>query len=136
MFSDWQIEERGKTKAGGSSGVADRENNTSDRYITTKDTCGGITRRTAHSEEKTGGLHQRPHQAAHAGLALFTSSSNFTIYWFTFIFTYLLIILYCWFMYIFYVYYLFYIESRNIEKLSQMLQRAFTKQAFHSQEGC
>lgn len=44
MFSDGPIEERGATKTGRSSGIADRENNTTDGDITTKDTCGGIPR--------------------------------------------------------------------------------------------
>lgn len=70
MFSDGQIEERGASKTGGSSGVADRENDTTDGDVAAKDTRGGIARRTGHSEEKTGGQYQRPHQAAHARLAV------------------------------------------------------------------
>lgn len=69
FFLDGKVEERGATEAGGSFGIADGENVAADGDITTKDTRGGITRRTGHSEEKTDGQHQRPHQAAHAGLA-------------------------------------------------------------------
>ncbi len=108
MFSDGPIEERGATKTGRSSGIADRENNTTDGDITTKDTCGGIPRWAGHSEEKTGGQHQRPHQAAHAGLALFTSSSSFTIYWFTCIFLFLFV------LYIFDLFIIYFILSPEI----------------------
>lgn len=69
VLSDGQVEERGATEAGGSFGVADGESVAADGDITTKDTSGGIARRTGHSEEKTGSQHQRSHQAAHAGLA-------------------------------------------------------------------
>lgn len=76
-FPDGQTDERGTTEAGGSSGVADRENVTADGDITTKDSSGGITRRTGHTEEKTGSQHQRPHQATPAGLVLSQAAQIF-----------------------------------------------------------
>lgn len=85
FFLDGKVEERGATEAGGSFGVADGENVAEDGDITTKDSRRGITRRTGHSEEKTDGQHQRPHQAAHAGLA--AQIINVLFYFsFTFIF--------------------------------------------------
>lgn len=89
FFLDGKVEERGATEAGGSFGVADRENVAEDGDITTKDTRGGITRRTGHSEEKTDGQHQRPHQAAHAGLAAQIIMSFFIFHLHNFSFTFI-----------------------------------------------
>lgn len=89
FFLDGKVEERGATEAGGSFGVADRENVAEDGDITTKDTRGGITRRTGHSEEKTDGQHQRPHQAAHAGLAAQIIMSFFIFHFHNFSFTFI-----------------------------------------------